>query len=637
MKELSKTSVILGILLVLTFGAANAYLGLRVGMTISASIPAAVISMGIIRVLLKKNAVLENNMVQTIGSAGESVAAGAIFTMPVLFMWASQWQEGSPSYWKITIIALCGSMLGVLFMIPLRKILIEKEDGNLPYPEGTACAQVIKAGAKETTKGMEKEAADASGAKTVFMGLGMGALYKFICDGLGLFPSQVHFENKKVHGLGGGIEVLPALAGVGYICGPEIASYMLAGGIVTWIVLMPLIGLIGQNVVLYPGTIPIGQMDSFTIWGNYIRYIGAGAVATAGIISLLKTMPMIIIALKKTFVEYKNGGERDRKGKDIPIQMLIAGIIVIALAIWLLPFVEVGLWGTLLIIIVGFFFASVSARMVGMVGSSNNPVSGMAIATLLISSICLKVSSQNPREGMLAAIGIGAIICMIAATAGDTSQDLKTGFILGATPMKQQIGEIIGVTVAAFSIGGVMYLLNKAWGFGSQELPAPQAVLMKMVVEGVMEGNLPWVLVLCGAAMAIVMEILRIPALPFAVGMYLPLHLSAGIMAGGLVRLATEKSFQSKEEVIEEEKEKKAVEKGILFGSGLIAGEGLIGILLAVFTLIVVGDKSLMDWMNIEQWNLGNIGGIILFVLLLYYMYQKTMKTDSSYVQKKIQ
>ncbi len=600
--ELTVTSIIIGALLAVLFGGANAYLGLRVGMTVSASIPAAVISMGIIRVILKRDSILENNMVQTIGSAGESVAAGAIFTMPALFMWASESGSADPSLLEISLIALCGGVLGVLFMIPLRSALIVEEHGKLPYPEGQACAEVLLAGEEGGAK-----------AGTVFAGLGIAAFYKFIADGLKLFPSEVDFEIKSYKGSGIGMDVLPALAGVGYICGPKVSSYLLAGGTVGWFVLMPLIVLFGGNLVLYPATAPVSELGTWGIWGSFIRYIGAGAVAAGGILSLIKSLPMIIRTFKQAMAVYgKKAGENNRLSKDMPMNIVMIVVGVIAIAMWLIPAIPVNLVGAIIIIVFGFFFATVSSRMVGIVGSSNNPVSGMAIATLLIATMLLKASGNIGMPGMIAAITIGSIICIIAAIAGDTSQDLKTGFIVGATPIRQQTGELIGVVVSAIAIGGVLYLLSTAWGYGSQELPAPQATLMKMVVEGVMGGELPWALIFCGAFIAIVVEILQIPVLPFAVGLYLPIHLSTPIMVGGLIRL-----YYDKKKMDSEADRKQMVENGVLYSSGLIAGEGLVGILLAVCAIIPFGGGTFGDFLgSCLGINLGNWGGLFVFALL---------------------
>ena len=596
--ELSVVSVILGILLAVLFGGANAYLGLRVGMTVSASIPAAVISMGVIRFILRRDSILENNIVQTIGSAGESVAAGAIFTLPAIFMWADEGGVAYPSLAEIALITLVGGILGVLFMIPLRTALIVKEHGTLPYPEGTACAEVLLAGESGGAK-----------ASTVFTGLGIAAVYKFIADGLKAFPSEVAFEIKAYKGSGIGMDTLPALLGVGYICGPKISSYLLAGGTVAWFALMPLIALFGGDMVMFPGTEPISTFSPDAIWSTYIRYIGAGAVACGGILSLIKSLPMIVRTFRDAMKGLKGGSANDnsRTAQDLSMNIVLIGIGVIAIAMWLIPAIPVNLIGAIIIVICGFFFATVSSRMVGIVGSSNNPVSGMAIATLLIATMLLKASGMIGYPGMVSAIAIGTVICIIAAVAGDTSQDLKTGYIVGATPKKQQIGELIGVVVSALAIGGILYLFNNAWSYGTSELPAPQAMLMKMVVEGVMGGNLPWNLVFVGVGIAIVVEIRGIPVLPFAVGLYLPIYLSTPMMVGGLVRWFFERKGGNKE----------GIDRGVLYCSGLIAGEGLVGILLAVFAVIKVGGTSLGDIIgSCLPFSLGNWGGLVIFAAL---------------------
>lgn len=614
--ELTPVSVVLGIILAIVFGAANAYLGLRVGMTVSASIPAAVISMGIIRVILRRDSILENNMVQTIGSAGESVAAGAIFTLPALFMWASEGGMETPSLLEIALIALIGGAIGVFFMIPLRSALIVQEHGKLPYPEGKACAEVLMAGEEGGSK-----------AGTVFAGLGIAAAYKFVADGLKVVPSEISYEMKSYKGSGIGMDVLPALLGVGYICGARVSSYLLAGGVIGWFVIMPVIALFGADLTIFPANVPISQLGPDGLWSNYIRYIGAGAVAAGGIMSLIKNLPLILKTFRHALSRYgsKVTGN-SRLGKDIPMNLTILGVGVLAIAMWLIPAVPVNLPGAIIIVIFGFFFATVSSRMVGIVGSSNNPVSGMAIATLLITTMILKASGTIGTAGMTASIAIGSVICMIAGIAGDTSQDLKTGYIVGATPWKQQVGELIGVAVSSVTIGGVLYLLNAAWSYGSTELPAPQATLMKMVVEGVMEGNLPWVLVFSGVGIAMVVELLGIPVLPFAVGLYLPIYLSTPMMVGGLVRLY----FEKKKSDSGEEKDR-WINNGVLYCSGLIAGEGLVGILLAVCAVIPFRGGSFADSFSLaEKFNLGRMGGLLFFAMLtatlVYFICRKDKK-----------
>ena len=606
--EFTVTSILMGIILAVVFGAANAYLGLKVGMTVSASIPAAVISLGVIRVIMKKNSILESNMVQTIGSAGESLAAGAIFTMPALFLWAEEGKIAMPGYLEITLIALFGGILGVLFMIPLRKALIVEEHGILPYPEGMACAEVLLAGEE-----------GGSNASTVFAGMGLGAAFKFIVDGLKIVPSDIATPNIKGYAGQIGVEIYPALIGVGYICGPSISSYMFAGGIIAWLVLIPAVVFFGGSIdfATLGNTGLAGQTiaevyeanGASAIWSNVIKYVGAGAIATGGVISLLKSLPLIIKTFAGAMKSLKNtsGGTNVRTDRDMKMPVVLGIILIVIILIWLVPSVPVSLLGAFLIAIFGFFFATVSSRMVGLIGSSNNPVSGMAIATLLISTFVLKATGNTGMAGMTGAIAIGSIICVIAAIAGDTSQDLKTGFIVGATPAKQQVGELIGVVASGFAIAGVMSLLNKAWGFGSAEIPAPQATLMKMIVEGIMDAKLPWVLVFMGVFLALALEVLRVPVMPFAIGLYLPIYLSCGIMVGGVVRLFLDKK-------------KEMISNGTLYCAGMIAGEGLVGILMAVLAIIKVGDNSIAAIIG-GLFNLsgaaGNIVGLIVLALMI--------------------
>ena len=619
--EITVASVVMGIILAVVFGAANAYLGLRVGMTVSASIPAAVIAMGVIRVIMRKNSILESNIVQTVGSAGESVAAGAIFTLPALFLWAAEGTMDKPAIIEITLIALLGGLLGVFFMVPLRNALIVNEHGVLPYPEGTACAEVLLAG--------EEGGANAS---TVFAGMGFAAAFKFFIDGLKAVPSEISYRMKGYAGEIG-TQIYPAVFSVGYICGPRISSYIFAGSLLSWVVIIPMIVLFGDQLVMYPGTEPIGAMfaagGASAIWGKYIRYIGAGALAGGGIISLIKSLPLIARTFKDALKGMKGAGRTSnaRTAQDINMKVIILCIVLCTLAIWLVPAIPITLIGAIIIVIFGFFFATVSSRMVGLVGSSNNPVSGMAIATLLFATIILKLTGDGGAHGMQGAIAIGSIICIVAAIAGDTSQDLKTGYLLGATPKKQQIGEVIGVCASAIAIGGTLYLLDSAWGFGSAELAAPQATLMKMIIEGVMGGNLPWGLVFIGVFIAIIVEIVGIPVLPFAIGVYLPIQLNACIMVGGLVRLALDKQKK-------EEKEKtRIVNDGILFCSGMIAGEGVVGIILAL--LAVLGIDGLLDISGIVPWTgVGaDIASLVVFALVIlsvlkFSVWKKSKKSE---------
>jgi len=624
--EITVASIVMGVLLAVIFGAANAYLGLRVGMTVSASIPAAVIGMGVIRVIMRKNSILESNIVQTIGSAGESVAAGAIFTLPALFIWAKDGVIAQkPDVLTITIIAMIGGLLGVFFMIPLRNALIVREHTTLPYPEGKACAEVLLAGEK-----------GGSSAATVFAGMGFAAVFKFIIDGIKAVPGEIGF---RVKGFAGeiGTQIYPAVMSVGYICGPKISSYMFAGGILSWLVFIPLIVLFGADTVVAPASATVAEVfaadGASGIWGSYIRYIGAGALAAGGIISLIKSLPLIITTFKDSIKSMGGAkGSGARTERDISMKIVLIAIAVLTLLVWLVPAIPVNPIGAVIVVIFGFFFATVSSRMVGLVGSSNNPVSGMAIATLLIATLILKITGSTGSTGMVAAISIGSIICIVAAISGDTSQDLKTGFLLGATPWKQQVGEVIGVVASSLAIGGTLYLLDSAWGFGSAELGAPQATLMKMITEGVMGGNLPWGLVFVGAFIAILVEILGIPVLPFAIGVYLPVHLNACIMVGGLVRLFFDRIKKKEEEKNE------IINDGILFCSGMIAGEGLVGILLAVLAIIPIGGSTLAEILDVS----GRLGlsesvakicsivvfGLIILSLLKFSLWKKRSKTN---------
>lgn len=623
--ELTPFSIIFGIIMAIVFGGANAYLGLRVGLTVSASIPAAVISMGVIRLIFKRDSILENNIVQTIGSAGESVAAGAIFTMPALFIWMKEWKQPAPSLIEIGFITLIGGLLGVLFMVPLRNALIVKEHGVIPYPEGTACAEVLLAGEEGGSK-----------AKLVFKGLGLAALYKFFADGLKLFPSSLSKEItvKSFSGAGIGIDPLPSLVGVGYICGPKISGYMLSGATLGWLVIMPLMKLFGGDNIIGSADKAISLMSVKEIWGTYLRYIGAGAVATGGIISLIKSLPLIIRTFRDAMKDYKSQGLGTnsvlRTEKDLSMKFIGISILAIAVVMAVLPIIPVGPIGSIIIVIFGFFFATVSSRLVGLIGSSNNPVSGMTIAALLITSILIKAMGNTGHDGMMMAISIGTVICVIAAISGDTSQDLKTGFLVGATPYKQQIGELIGVAVSALVIGAILWLLDASFGYGSDELPAPQGMLMKLIIEGVMGGSLPWGLVFAGAFIAIVVEILGIPVLPFAVGLYLPINTSTAIMTGGLIRL-----FIDKRKVKNEELRKEQAENGVLFTSGFIAGEGVVGILLAAFAIIKIGDKTLGEVLDLSsKFNIGIIGSIIVFILLLAVLVRTCIKNVSTNEKK---
>ena len=529
-----------------------------------------------------------------------SLAAGAIFTRPALFLWAEEGLTEKPGLVEITLIALCGGVLGVLFMVPLRNALIVKEHATLLYPEGTACANVLLAGEE-----------GGSNAATVFSGMGIAAAFKFIVDGLKVIPADVAVAFKSFKGEIG-MEVYPALLGVGYIVGPRIASFMFVGSIVGWLVIIPLICLFGPDISLYPAEagVTISQLfaegGASAIWSNYVKYIGAGAIATGGIISLIKSLPLIISTFRDSMKSMKgsqNGGTL-RTDKDLPMGVILAGIVAMVFIIWFVPAIPVNFLGALMIVVFGFFFATVSSRMVGMIGSSNNPVSGMAIATLLLATFAIKATGETGIDGMKGAIAIGSVICIVAAIAGDTSQDLKTGYLLGATPKTQQIGELLGVVVSGLAIGGVLYLLDAAWGYGTAEVPAPQAGLMKMIVEGIMGGDLPWTLVFVGVFLALGLEILRIPVMPFAIGLYLPIYLNTTIMIGGVVRM-----FMDGRKKVDSKTKESQVTNGTLYCAGMIAGEGLVGIFLAILAVAGISIPAFI--------NLGNIGGVVIMALMI--------------------
>ncbi len=656
--ELTIRSVAIGIALAVVFGAANAYLGATVGMTVSASIPAAVISMGVLRLWLKKGSVLENNMAQTVGSAGESLAAGVIFTVPAIILLNLDYGKEIPfpTWWTIATLSLLGGLLGVLFLIPLRRYLIVREHRKLPYPEGTACAEVLTAGER-----------GGAGAALVFKGVMVGALYKLLMDdrsiGLwGRFP-EWHFFKKTKEGIVGiqnaiiSFDVLPMLVGVGYIIGPQISAFMLAGGLLGWWVLIPLISYMGEhlNTVVYPATALISEMSPIEIWSNYVRYIGAGAVAFGGLASLIKALPTILRSFKLGFREiastFKGGAagheEKEavpRTSRDLPMLAVIVGVVLLFIIIGLTPQIKGGFLAALLIIIFGFFFVTVSSRIVGLVGSSSNPASGMTIATLLATTILVVAAGLKGPAAMLAAITIGAVVCIAVCIAGDTSQDLKTGFLVGATPWKQQIGEVIGVVASALAVGGTIILLNSTYGFDPAiptALKAPQANLMKIIIVGVVNQNLPWILVFVGAVCALVVELFGMPSLAFAVGLYLPLELSTSVMVGGAVSLLLG-IFKKKEFKLRNE-------RGILYASGMIAGEAVLGVLIAA--RIAFNDLSVargwLPWLTCRDWSAlllnklhltafpgSNLFSITMFILLTvtlgYVIFKKNIVLEDN-------
>lgn len=559
-----------GILLGIVFGAANAYLGLRAGLTISTSIPIAVMTVAAYKVI--RGNILEANISQTIGSASSSVASGVIFTLPALFLWGIE-----PTLLQMTLLALAGGILGVVFMIPLRKFLIEKEHGTLPYPEGTACAQVLIA-----SQGGSK-------SRGVFEGLFIGALFKAIVGGLRLVPSEIGMRIPFLRKGELGTEASAALFGVGFILGPRVASVMVGGGVLSSLVIIPIIATwgAGRTTPFFPETIlTIDQMSAGQIWSRYVRYIGAGAVAAAGLITLVKSFPTMLESFRMATAQLRNRGAEKttvpRTSRDLRFTTTVVGALcVVALlatvpqAFATMPDFFPRLVAAICVAIFAFFFATVASRIVGLVGVTSNPTSGMTIAALLGTAAVFLAMGWTDLAGKAGALAVGTVVAIAASIAGDTSQDLKTGFLLGATPRSQQIGQLLGVLTSAAFVCLAVLLLGRAYGFGSEEIPAPQATLMKLVIEGVLDQTLPWALVGIGVAITVVAAILRLPTLAFAVGVYLPVATMVPIFLGGLLSWWVTRGARTPEE------HETRRDKGVLLGSGLVGGEGLVGLVIA--------------------------------------------------------
>ena len=574
LQEFTLKAIGLGIVFGIIFGAANAYLGLRAGLTISTSIPVAVMTVAVFRALEaagRRGTILEANLSQTVGSASSSLASGIIFTLPALFLWGL-----SPSLLQMTMLAMCGGVLGVLFMIPLRRFLIEREHGKLPYPEGTACAEVLVA--NEVGGG---------NARFVFIGLAAGAAFKALTSWARAIPDAVHLKLPWPRKAELGMDLSPALFGVGFILGPRIAAVMVGGGLLSWLVVIPLLDWWGaaRSAPLYPETaLLMTDMSPSQLWSRYVRYIGAGAVATAGIITLVRSLPVMVDSFRIGFGQLQRQRAENpvavpRTGQDLPLKVVGIGValIIATLAFVPIPFGDVGglshrLVAAVCVAVFAFFFVTVASRIVGLVGVTSNPTSGMTIAALLGTAGIFLAMGWTDITGKAAAITVGCVVAIAASIAGDTSQDLKTGYLLGATPRRQQVGELVGVLTAAVFVCMAVLLLAETFGFGSTELPAPQATLMKLVIDGVLDQSLPWGLVALGIGIAVGCELLRIPSLPFAVGVYLPVSTMTPIFLGGLLRWWAERSAGGDDERNERR------ERGILLGSGFVGGEGLLGV-----------------------------------------------------------
>lgn len=582
--EVTWRAVILGAIISVLFGVANAYLALKFGMTVSSSIPAAVIGMAVLRLVWRRNraTVLENNIVQTVGSAGESLAAGLTFTIPAFFIWAASPDLAAQGYFhevtknQIFWMSMLGGALGILLMIPLRKYLVDREHHTLKFPEGTACAEIIVAGDEGGSK-----------ARMVFGGIGLGMAFKAGYDMFRLWPASVnHHLEKFLKGGTVGIDATPALLGVGYIIGPRIAALMLSGAVIGYLGIGPLLSFIGDQIpgiIISPGTIPLSDMDPDQLRGAYIKYLGVGAVSVGGFVSLLKSFPVIISSFGKGFSELLGkkvgNGEVARTDRDIPMKWVLLSVVGVVLGIWLLPWFEMDLLTVALSVVFGFLFVVVAARIVGIVGSSSSPVSGMTIATLLVSCLVLVYFGHEGVQGMIAAMSIGTMVCIAVCMSGDIAQDLKTGYLLGATPAKQQWTEFIGLLFPALAMGFVIFYLGDAFGYVADAthpdpLLAPQANVMATVVRGVMNFDLPWEPILVGGVLALGIELLGVQSLPVAIGLYLPLSLSTPLMVGGLIALLVKK-FTNKEQFGAKNL------KGVLFASGMVAGDGLVGVIVA--------------------------------------------------------
>jgi putative OPT family oligopeptide transporter len=609
--EFTMKAIVLGAMFGLLFGASTVYLGLRAGLTVSASIPIAVLAISVLK-RFGGSTILENNIVQTIGSAGESVAAGVVFTIPALIFLAP-YGPGYFNYFQITLLAFAGGILGVLMMVPLRRALIVKEHGVLPYPEGTACADVLVAGERGGAL-----------AKTVFMGLGVGALWKSLSWIIQLFPTAIGrslsrtsvFPNATLN-----VDISPEYMGVGYVIGPRIAGVMFAGGVLSWLVLLPLLTILGNYLTVPFPPVPasglrIDQMSPNQLWSAYIRYTGAGAVLAAGLITLARTIPTIVSSFRESVKDFNArgaGGGQVRTERDMPMVAVLAGSLLLAIFLAVAPGMPTqgNPLAAVLVIIFGFFFVTVSSRIVGLIGSSSNPVSGMTIATLILTCTIFVALGWTGDVYSPVALCVGAVVCIAAANAGATSQDLKTGYIVGATPIYQQYGLIIGVLVSALIIGYTTLYLHEVMTVGSDALPAPQATLMATIIRGLLSQNLPWGLVLVGVFIAITLELCGIHSLSFAVGSYLPIATTAPIFAGGLVRAYVEKKTGKAEE--------SEVGSGTLFSSGLIAGGSLAGILYAIlFGNGIIGEADSADTHGLLPFLHDGTGGLIAGGLIFF-------------------
>ena len=623
--EFTLKSIVLGVLFGIIFGAANAYLGLRAGLTISTSIPVAVMTVAVFRALQRTgihSTILEANIAQTTGSASSSLASGIIFTLPALFMW-----NMAPGLLQMTVLAMSGGLLGVLFMIPLRRYLIEREHGKLPYPEGMACAEVLVA-----------NEVGGSRARNIFIGIGMGAFFKLLTSWLHLIPGHATLTIPFIKKAQVGFDMSAALFGVGYILGRRVALIMVGGGLLSALIIIPAIAYWGdaREVPFYPETLNlIRDMPVSDIWSRYVRYIGAGAVAAAGIITLIRSLPVMVHSFKASARQLSNltGDEKavavPRTQQDLSLKTVGIGVLLIVLFLGFGPWafgnvgdVGVRLAAALCVTVFAFFFVTVAARIVGLVGVTSNPTSGMTIAALLGTATVFLLMGWTDSSGKAATLIVGCVVAIAVSIAGDTSQDLKSGFLIGATPKRQQRAELIGVLTSAVFVCAAVILLGKAFGFGSAELPAPQATLMRLVIDGVLEQNLPWGLVGIGVGITLVCEAFKIPSLPFAAGVYLPVSTMTPIFLGGMLRHYMEKRAANQEEMEDRR------ERGVLLSSGFVGGEGLLGVGIAAVAFVLNRKPEGIGtgWLG-PEW-LAETVGFAAFLLLAYWFVGRIRKAD---------
>ena len=609
MPETTGYSIILGVILACLFAAANTYLGLKVGLTISAGIPGAIIATGVLKGMFKRNNILEANMVASLAAMGESLAGGVIFILPALILWGL-----NLSIFTVIIVTIIGGVMGVFFITPLRRYLIVEEHGILVYPEGMAAAEVLVTGSE-----------GGEGFKTVMAGLSVGAGYKLFSGGFALWGEQATYIIKNYQGTMMGFDTLASLLGVGFIVGTKASLLMFGGSVIAWFALIPLIKFLGAGLTipLFPASKIIADMSATEIWANYIKYIGAGAVAMGGFVSLAKSIPTIITSFKQAMSGIGAGG--NKKVSRIDLEAPLSWVLLSAAfgfgLTWLLPIINGGILGGIMAVIFSFFFAVVSARMVGIIGASNNPVSGMTIATMLFVTTVIKITGGVTQEYMIRCILIGGVVCVAIAVAGGTAQSLKTTFIIGGTPRSVQLGMFMALAVAGAFAAFVINMLNSAYGIGTAEVAAPQATLMKMIVEGIMTAKLPWTLIIVGAAIALFCELASVSILPVALGIYLPITLNAAILVGGIIREVAERKY-SKDKARRDE----VVERGTLLASGLVAGDALMGIVVAGLVAANINIAFGKDFLTgITQ---SNLFAFIMFILLGLWIYFFSVKKD---------